>query len=262
MISSTLAQLLFLLVLFITTRTYVALKQTSSRRRFLLSGTTTGTSLVIIPAVGTANVIESIRQGASNIPGYGPSDIMYPPSLLGRWNVTRRTTYDTTTTMAVVSNYDVRFLPCQADTTFVVQDRGYNIMRFLNSSTNHPVRSYEWIQSNPNDVRLVFVDGSNMEIKVTKRASERPDNESVTSSEFQRITTEDAASLRGPSIQARRVLTKWKIVSDNVVEALELEYDMSGVTLNDPFITAAAGATKQAGPQLISKSRLHLERMS
>ena len=208
--------------------------------------------------------LEFIRRGASFIPGYGPSDIFYPLQLTGRWNVTRENIE------AQTYHYDMRFLPSTTTANACVQDRGYNLMKFesvsvdTNTTSSDASKSaillYEWTEMSPNDVRFVFMDGSREEIKVTKRATEQTED-TVTSSEFLRISSEDSRGI--PIIQARRVLTKWKIVSTNVVEGFEITYDMSGGNLGDPlgrrFITNPVTAT--AGPQIISKSRLHLVRI-
>ena len=98
------------------------------------------------------------------------------------------------------------------------------------------------------------------EIKVTKRATEVT-NETVSSSEFVRITTEDG--VRGiPSIGARRILSKWRVVSDSVVEGIQIVYDVGG-NLGDPLSMGlgGGGGPGSSGPQVVSKVRLHLERI-
>ena len=221
-----------------------------------------GTAVIGFPTSSWAfDSVELIRRGASAIPGYGPSDIFYPLQLTGRWNVTQETSD------AQTYHYDMRFLPSTTTATACIQDRGYNLMRLetvgeetnRNSVSSRTIVSYEWSESNPNDVRLVLMDGSKKEIKVTKRATERTED-TVTSSEFLRITSEDMRGI--PVIQARRVLTKWKIVSPHAIEGMEIVYDMSGGNLGDPLsmnlmINPVANPVT-VDPTIISKSRLHL----
>jgi hypothetical protein len=196
-----------------------------------------------------ADAGESIRRGAANIPGYGPTDVFYPELFQGKWKVIRDVVVEGQTTSSL--EYDMRFIQ-SIESNAVVADRGYNQAALERAqSPSATIRSYEWVETNPNDLRLVWEDGSRKEIKVTKRASERTED-TVSCSEFQRITTEDARGI--PIIVARRTLTKWKIVSDSSIEGLEIVYDMGG---GDPL----AGATASAGPQVLAKSRLHLQRI-
>ena len=41
------------------------------------------------PSIARADVKEEIRKAASVIPGYGPSDLLFPNAFRGRWKVTR-----------------------------------------------------------------------------------------------------------------------------------------------------------------------------
>jgi hypothetical protein len=147
-------------------------------------------------------------------------------------------------------SYEVRFIKPIEDTA-VVADRGFNEAS-LENALNHEARSYEWSESNPNDLRLVFADGTRKEVKVTKRATERTED-TVSSSEFQRITTENSRGI--PLILAHRVLTKWKVVNEGVIEGIEIVYDIGGA-LGDPLAATAKSST----PRVISKSRLSLRR--
>jgi hypothetical protein len=153
-------------------------------------------------------------------------------------------------------SYPFRFIQSIEDDA-VVADRGFNqaeleqaILQTVMGNTTR-VRSYEWVQTNPNDLRLVLADGKRKEIKVTKRATERTEN-TVSSSEFQRITQEDQGGI--PYISARRVITKWKVVDDNTLEGLEVIYDLGG---GDPMAMSVATG---ANPTLLSKSRMVLKR--
>jgi hypothetical protein len=243
-------------------------QQHPSRRRF--SVVVVAGALVSpfpVAAAAAANPVgEAIRRGASSIPGYGPPDVVYPAGFVGRWAVTRQTNDVASETTRTVS-YDMRFLPTTSSegaattTAAAIQDRGYNLVKETAAANkNNPVRSYEWTETNPNDLRLVLNDGTGMEIKVTKRSTETTTTTDtvVTSSEFARITT-DRGTI--PVIEARRTLQKWKMVSANVVEGLEIVYDVGG-KLGDPMaMSIITSSSENAGPRVISKSRLHLERI-
>ena len=233
------------------------------RRAFLVTGSCLITSHGSIDAA-FADAGETIRRGASNLPGYGPADVYFPQIFKGKWNVVEEETVHGRT-----MEYEMRFIPSMDN--LVVADRGFNEaarqkakMSDNNNADNNTittggVRSYEWTETNPNDLRLTLEDGSRQEIKVTKRRTEneQESQDFVSSSEFRRITTEDAV-LRIPVISAQRVLTKWRVVTDSHVEGLEIVYDMS-VGGIDPL---TGPAPSSSGPQVISKSRLHLTRVS
>ena len=209
---------------------------------------------------------EAIRRTAANIPGYGETDVFYPQIMLGKWRVTREILVPEIGQENNNNNkmYDIRFLSSINDNA-VVADRGFNEASLANaadlsssSSSSNPVRSYEWDQTNPNDLRLVREDGSRQEIKVTKRATERTD-ETVFSSEFQRVTTEDATRGYIPTVSAQRVLSKYKVVNESVVEGIQIVYDV-GTSLGDP-LAMVPGMKPSAGPQVVSKTLLHLQRV-
>lgn len=203
---------------------------------------------------------EAIRRSAANIPGYGQTDVFYPESYAGTWQVTRSVEFNGSTTTLRLQ-YPIRFIQ-SIENRAVVADRGFNQSELEQAivtavkgnaagSTTPAVRSYDWVPSNPNDLRIVLSDGVKKEIKVTKRATERVED-TVSSSEFQRVTQEDPQ--RGvPVISARRVVSKWKTVDPSTLEAIELVYDMGG---GDPL---AGTATPQSGT-LLSKSKLLLVR--
>lgn len=208
---------------------------------------------------------EAIRRSAANIPGYGQTDVFYPESYAGTWQVTRSVEFNGSTTTLRLQ-YPIRFID-SIENGAVVADRGFNQAELEQAIVNAvkgnaagsapsiastpAVRSYEWVPSNPNDLRIVLSDGVKKEIKVTKRATERVED-TVSSSEFQRVTQEDPQ--RGvPVISARRVVSKWKTVDASTLQAIELVYDMGG---GDPL---AGTATPQSGT-LLSKSKLLLVR--
>ena len=243
--------------------------ETMSRRRKVLGivlslsiATTTFVSSLPSQAATPLDAGEAIRRSAANIPGYGPTDVFFPSTLAGTWQMNREVDFGNGKEPLRLS-YPFRFIPSIEDGT-VVADRGFNQAELEQAIAkavtgrdeaggSSTVRSYEWLPSNPNDLRMVLTDGSRKEIKVTKRATERTDT-TVSSSEFQRLTQEDARGI--PNISARRVMTKWKLVDDSTLEGLELIYSMPG---GDPL---AATSGTQATSTLLSKSRLLLRRTS
>jgi len=207
---------------------------------------------------------EAIRRAAATIPGYGPTDVFYPSSMMGNWKINREVDFGKGRDPLRLS-YTIRFIPSIEEDT-VVADRGFNqaqleqaILQTIKRGADDEgttsllsVRSYEWVPTNPNDLRIVLADGTRKEIKVTKRATERTDA-TVSSSEFQRITQEDQGG-GIPEISARRVVTKWKLVDDNTLEGLEIIYKVGG---GDPM---AATSSTRSSPTVLSKSRMVLTR--
>lgn len=230
-----------------------------SRREQILS--TAGGAVAAItawPLASTAaspsSPTEAIRRSAANIPGYGQTDVFYPLSFDGKWSVKREIVSSETldpSKLPMMLTYDIRFIRSIEDDA-VVADRGYNEVALENALGNE-AHSYEWSESNPNDLRLIFANGSRKEIKVTKRATERTED-TVSSSEFQRIILETARGI--PIIQAHRILAKWKVVGEGAIEGIEIVNDVGG-NLGDPL--AATGAP--SSPKVISKSRLSLKRI-
>lgn len=237
------------------------------RRNLILSTLFSGMIPLDSHAAEPTSTAESIRRSAAKIPGIGQTDVFYPVSFLGKWKVTQNIVasdqFSLQSRLPLTLQYEVRFLPC-VDDNAVVADRGYNQAAFdkalhdalySREDATLMVRSFEWTATNPNDLRLVFSNGSREEIKVTKRATEMTE-ETVSSSEFQRITREDGQGI--PSISAQRVLQKYKVVSDTQVEGIEIVYD-AGSGLGDPMKMSIGGNT--AAPQVLSKSRLNLTRL-
>jgi hypothetical protein len=213
-----------------------------------------GSAPIRTDAAAPMDAGEAIRRSAASIPGFGPTDVFFPTRLVGSWKMTREVEISGRQ-QPIRLSYPYRFIKSIEDDA-VVADRGSNqaelekaLVKAVMGTEVSSVRSYEWVMTNPNDLRLVLADGSKKEIKVTKRATERTDG-TVTSSEFQRVTKEDERGI--PVISARRVLTKWKIIDDSTLEGFEVVYSMAG---GDPMAAASP-----AQPSILSKSRLYLER--
>lgn len=209
---------------------------------------------------------ETVRRSAANIPGYGPADVLFPPA----WQEARKMRREiiagkNSNDESTVIEYAVRFLPSALDDA-VIADRGFNQANMEaalagGGSSGSRVQSLTWTTTNPNDLQIVYVDGTRKEIKVTKRATERTDS-TVSSSEYLRVTTtrgDDAA--RGiPVISAQRVLTKWRAIENGVVEGIELVYDVDSGAAGDPMSPAVLPSLYESKLTLVSKSRLRLER--
>ena len=257
----------------------------ATRREMLVSATSfSAAAFVPFLAPQSSNAAElldakeAIRRGASNIPGYGSSDVYYPESFAGSWKVTRDVEFPSSVSNANSNSpppvlrlaYQVQFIQSIEDGA-VVADRGYNqaeleaalARRGNPSSTSPVVLSYDWAANNPNIVNVAMADGTKKEIKVTKRATERT-GDTVSSSEFQRITQEDTRQIGGPGgvpqISARRVVAKWKKVDDSTLEGIEIVYAVGGG--GDPLSTSltAGQSNNNAAPTILSKSRLYLVR--
>jgi len=229
---------------------------------------------------------EAIRRGAANIPGYGSSDVFYPESFGGSWKVTRDVQFPSAASASSDAppptlrlTYPMRFIRSIEDDA-VVADRGYNQAELeaalarrgsgaspeSTASSPPAVLSYDWAPNNPNVVRVALADGTRKEIKVTKRATERT-SDTVSSSEFQRITQEDTRLLAAggpgavPQISARRVVSKWKRVDESTLEGIEIVYAVGAG--GDPLSTSLPGQQQPGGggaPTILSKSRLYLVR--
>jgi hypothetical protein len=205
-------------------------------------------------AAAPANPAEAVRRSAANIPGYGQTDVFYPETFSGSWSVSREILPS-----GVTLEYPIRFLRSIEEDS-VVADRGWNqanlerAIRQISrkeSESEASLPSYQWTETNPNDLRIKFADGKTKEIKVTKRATEKTD-ETVFSSEFQRVTQEDARGI--PVITARRVITKWKVLDDSNIEGIEVVYDAGG---SDPLIGSTSSSEQN---KILSKSRIKLQR--
>ena len=267
-----------------------------SRRRVLTTSSSSvaaGFVAAALPPISMAQAAtpttpgEAIRRSAANLPGLGPSDLFYPRDWQGSWKVTRNLLVPSN---IVLPEYTIRFLPSIEDDK-VILDRGFSQAQLetaignfkqqqqslstesqsppqqeSSSSSSSVVQSYQWVETNPNDLRLVFTNGGGLkDIKVTKRSSSSSTAQSTDSSstlvlstsEFQRVTLQSTATSI-PTIGARRVLTQWKQVDANTLQALEVVYDMDASTTN-PLDNSSnsSGAT----PPVLSKSRILLERI-
>lgn len=218
----------------------------------------------------TTSIGEELRRSAAKIPGYGPTDIFYPLSWQGTWKLRREDQIMSTGNDSPATfTYLIRFIP-SIDKDSVVADRTYNERNYWETVKKGDregsiVQSIQWTETNPNDLNILFTNGLKRNVKVTKRASERT-NTTVSSSEFQRIL-EDSNYVDGssvPKLASRRTLTKWKMITDNHIEGIEIVYDMNvegdADRIDLPTSISFRSNEKAQQPKLISKSRFYLDR--
>jgi hypothetical protein len=246
------------------------------------------------PAMASQSAGEAIRRTAANIPGYGQADVFYPPSFLGKWKATRTilaaapeylSSSSSSITFPITVTYEMRFIPVDGDPDFnnskevtkVVADRAFNeisyqtalssIIADTNNSDSTTANTNNllvanWNPSNPNVLTMQYSknNSSSKEIKVTKRASEVSyADETVSSSEFRRITTVGSSSSAIPTISASRILNKWKSNGPSSLEGIELLYEDVSMAVTDP-LAATNNKNASAGPRLLCKSRILLQK--
>ena len=127
------------------------------------------------------------------------------------------------------------------------------------------VERTNWNPSNPNVLTIQYSNASTKEIKVAKRAATvNYDDESVSSSEFRRITaTTKTSSIT--TITASRILNKWKTTTTKddhnnniIIEGIELIYqDVTMSNMLDPM-TATLPSNNNSNQILLCKSKLTL----
>ena len=116
---------------------YKAESTTTTRRELLTSSVTTACSstfvlvaapVVVVPSAQAASppldAGEAIRRAAATIPGYGPTDVFYPPSMVGIWNMNREVDFGNGRDPLRLS-YTIRFIP-SIEEDAVIADRGFN----------------------------------------------------------------------------------------------------------------------------------------
>ena len=251
-------------------------RKSISRRHFFLKNVAIVHVGIITPhifsAIDSANAIEvspretsvgeALRRSAANLPGYGPTDVFYPLSWQGTWTLQREDILTNST-----FTYPIRFIQ-SIDRDAVIADRTFNERNYWETvqrgdRNSNIVQSIQWTETNPNDLNILFTNGLRRNVKITKRASDRT-NTTVSSSEFQRIL-EDKSSLDGstvPKLVSRRTLTKWKMITDNHIEGIEIIYDMNveGDADRIDLSTSLQSNDVSRPPKLISKSRFYLDR--
>mmetsp|Transcript_28299 Transcript_28299/g.32967 ORF Transcript_28299/g.32967 Transcript_28299/m.32967 type:complete len:416 (+) Transcript_28299:58-1305(+) len=195
-------------------------------------------------------------------------------------------------------SYDVRFITVDGDDGVgiennsndkVIADRQFNqesyynalrqaILNYkeINANKNNlnvrippTIQAISWSPSNPNVLTTSYSNQSNQEIKVTKRSTDiDTTNGFVSSSEYRRTTATKISDYNMnnevPTINASRVLNKWKINNKNSIDGIEVVYiDRFTSMLGDPMSSASSSNKNdknQSQSVLSSKCLLHLER--
>lgn len=241
-------------------------------------------TLPLKPNAAHADVKEEIRKAASVVPGYGPSDLLFPNAFQGRWKVTR-SVVDVQYPLgkdkapreevalaerqleagAAGVSFDARYVETDDPGAFgdkVIPDRAFNAERRASALQGLPLDDLEarWSSSNPNVVtmrnrRKMSV----VETKVTKRSVEG-ENGAFGTSEYARVADAGSEGVLGgvPRILATRERVRYRYPVDGGrptrIEGLEI------TDLFDPTQTGFADLAG-ASPVLKVKARLTLERI-
>ena len=231
---------------------------TSTRRRLLLSTAT----LAPTSALAADTPAESVRKAASNIPGLGPPDVLFPAAAFkGRWKVQRTVAARTGAVSLLASSpdaesYETRFLD-YGDGEHVVIDRAFEAESRARAGAYGPgfeAAKARWEPSNPNVCTLESATGALLELKVTKRSFENPGPGGFGSSEYSRVAVAQGGVAAVPQILARRLQTRYRWDPNaSIIEALEIQ------NVYDPQATGFADLNG-AQPVAVIKSRLTLER--
>jgi hypothetical protein len=232
-------------------------------RRCILQRLTIATFLSLVPLDSAQALVispeEVIRQGASQLPGYGQPDVYYPRTFSGVWRVTR------TSERGEKVIYKVRFVKLSDDR--VVADRAYNEISYQTALRPIGIQSLDWDTKNPNVLHVTFSNGTWKEVKVTKRSYQTGTAsdgvETFTASELRRITYTNNPDVNSiPTIQGSRLITKWKWDENpglsivNVIEGIELLI-LTG-ELGDPMTSPGTNTISRVAS---SKCYLYMERI-
>ena len=241
-------------------------------------------TLPLKPNAAHSDVKEEIRKAASVVPGYGPSDLLFPNAFQGRWMVTR-SVVDVQYPLgkdkapreevalaerqleagAAGVSFDARYVETDDPGAFgdkVIPDRAFNAERRASALQGLPLDDLEarWSSSNPNVVTMRNRRiGSVVETKVTKRSVEG-ENGAFGTSEYARVADAGSEGVLGgvPRILATRERVRYRYPVDGGrptrIEGLEI------TDLFDPTQTGFADLAG-ASPVLKVKARLTLERI-
>lgn len=208
-----------------------------------------GASPKVAYATITGPTREAIADIASNIPGYGPSDVFYPSWFLGDWQATSELSAVETPqgealagepalraralvgTPAALERYPQRYIERRGK---IIADRAFNARSMVRSSGgSRSVESVEWDPSNPNVLTMTLKkDGASVrtEMRVTLRAVGAPEGREdlFNASEFfqEVIGGGDgsptlAAAPPAPRVTPVRCVTKFRRVPGPQIQALQ-----------------------------------------
>ena len=238
-------------------------------------------ALPLQPHATHADVKEEIRKAASVVPGYGPSDLLFPNAFQGRWKVTRsvvdvqyplgkdkapREEVELAERQLEANgvSFDARYVETDDPGAFgdrVIPDRAFNAEQRASALLGLPLDDLEarWSSSNPNVVTMRNKRiGSLVETKVTKRSVEGEDGAFGTS-EYARVADAGSEGVLGgvPRILATRERVRYRYPVGARPTRIE------GLEITDLFDPTQTGFADLAGasPVLKVKARLTLERV-
>lgn len=218
-----------------------------------------------IPA-RASSIRQDIASTAAKIPGFGPSNIVYPNYFEGVWNVDKE-----------ISEYVVKDPKFQADLDLInasqsfqgqrlsykekylaynqqiIQDRLFSSSSYYKALLKEPYILAAWDISNPNLLTVSRTSGQITEIKVTKRSIETPPKDAksfaVGFSEYARIAQVEGSLQFGvPKLYGLRTLVRIKRDAEDasVLQGVERIYLYAGDTLDlaaDPLVTVKSRFT-------------------
>lgn len=201
-------------------------------------------------AEGTT-IRETIADMASNIPGYGPSDVFYPSWFLGDWEAASElvavdapqgqtlageaaiTARSIAGTSAGVQRYPQRFITYRGH---IIADRAYNMRGMMrNDSGQKSIESLTWEPSNPNFLSVVYERNGipiRTDLRVTRRAVGVPtgrDADLFNISEFYQEVVGPSStgplptgrSVVAPKVTPVRCVTKFRLVGGPQIQAIQ-----------------------------------------
>eukprot|EP00197_Chlamydomonas_leiostraca_P010724 CAMPEP_0202873964 /NCGR_PEP_ID=MMETSP1391-20130828/24396_1 /ASSEMBLY_ACC=CAM_ASM_000867 /TAXON_ID=1034604 /ORGANISM="Chlamydomonas leiostraca, Strain SAG 11-49" /LENGTH=395 /DNA_ID=CAMNT_0049555285 /DNA_START=44 /DNA_END=1231 /DNA_ORIENTATION=- len=185
------------------------------------------------PAPAAASKLPVFADKMWEAMGGGPSDLTFPPSFLGTWDVTSILTQvdvpqgpEMVPDMRVVERaksedlnkpvtYQVRFVSNASGE--VVFDRAYNTASLLSFYYGRPTTDFlnriEWNISDPNVLQLTMPGGLSVRTRVTRRSEEEEGPRIETSEYFEQVYDSSETSSSGMSglrVKASQCFTKYK----------------------------------------------------
>ncbi|PSC69239.1 hypothetical protein C2E20_7188 isoform B [Micractinium conductrix] len=204
-------------------------QQPWSRRAALLTAAAATAGFAAPPRPAAASklpqAVDSLWEGL----GGGPSDLLFPESFLGVWDVESvLTALETPLGPEMVPNmrvvqraaqedlnaaqrYQVAFVRNQRGE--VVPDRSFNTASLMQAYTGTPAEEFQsriaWDLDDPNQLEMSLPGGLQVSTRVTRRSLEAPDGDRLSTSEFfqQLIASPEGGQ---PKVKASQCYTKYK----------------------------------------------------
>ena len=218
--------------------------------------------------VEASTIREDIASSASKIPGFGPSNIVYPEYFEGLWDVDQEisdyiqseSSSSPTSMLAFIQamgsfkgqhlQYQDRYLTYNNQ---VIQDRAFNMNAYSKVLFKEPYILAAWDISNPNLLTVSRSSGQITEFKVTKRSMESPPSDANTFavgySEYARVAQVEGSIQFGvPQLFGLRHLVRIRrdVDDSNTLRGVERIYLYKGDTLDlaaDPLVTVKSRFT-------------------